>query len=268
MIGMAVSRFAEAVAALDGGAIGALKALLHADPGLVHERASGEGYFRGATLLHHVAGNPIRCALPANILDVARLLLDRGADPNAPTEAGWSTAGLLLTSKQASEAGVALPLLDLLRARGARDEYLDGRAITWALANVAPATAAELIRRGAPMDLRHAAGLGRVADVERLLSIQADLREPALLLACIRGEESAARVLVEAGARGDVLVALDGEPVRTALHEAANRGHEGIVRMLLAHGASARVVEPRFGGTPAGWARHGGFPEIADLLHS
>jgi hypothetical protein len=40
----------------------------------------------------------------------------------------------------------------------------------------------------------------------------------------------------------------------------------GIVRLLLDHGADARVVEPHFGGTPAVWARRGGHAEIAAIL--
>ena len=263
--------YLEAVEAMDAGAIGKLEKLAGGDPRLVEDRCFEgrwyeHGYFRGAMLLHHVAGNPIRVPLPANVLDVARALLDLGARADAVTEAGWTTIGLLLTGKQASEAGVAVPLMELLRSRGDGTEFLDARALNWALMNCAPGTAEELILRGAPMDLRHAAGLGRIGDVERLLRVQWELREEALLLACIRGEEAAGRMLVAAGARGDVLAALEGEPVRTALHEAANRGHEGLVRLMVEKGANLGVVEPQFQGTAAGWARHGGHEGIARLL--
>ena len=63
-----------------------------------------------------------------------------------------------------------------------------------------------------------------------------------------------------------MLLSPGGATPRTALHEAANRGHREIVEALLEAGASARVVEPCFGGTAVGWARHGGQDEIADLL--
>ncbi len=53
-------------------------------------------------------------------------------------------------------------------------------------------------------------------------------------------------------ARRDVLVRPGGRTPHTALHEAANRGYAGIVRLLLQHGADVSVVEPHFGGTPAG----------------
>lgn len=265
--------FRNAVRALDTGDLPALDDLLRRHPSLIRYRGRrGEwydvGYFQGAQLLHHVAGNPIRQPLPSNIREVTRLLLEHGADPNAATEAGWATIGLLLTSRQASEAGVALPLIDLLREAGAR-ETLDGPDVLSApLLNVAPHTAAELVKRGARMDLRHAAALGDLDSLDALLTADeygAQLEE-ALAFAAIRGQAEAARVLVQHGARGDVLVTPGGQTPRTALHEAANRGHLEIVQLLLEHGASTEVTEPQWGGTAAGWAMHGGHPDIAELL--
>lgn len=260
------------IAAIDAGDLPRLRALLDRYPRLVRLRCRAgewyeEGYFKGAMLLHHVAGNPIRGPLPANVVEIARLLLERGADPNAVTETGGSTIGLLLTGKQPSDAGVGMALVDLLRAAGARD-YDTAEALTSTVLNHAPATARELVRRGAQMDLRHAAGLGEVAALERLLAEdeQRALLEEALTFACIRGEEAAARVLIDHGARGDVLVTPGGRTPRTALHEAANRGHRRIVDLLLERGAATDVVEPHFGGTPAGWAEHGGHPDLAAML--
>src|SRR3954454_18573658 len=97
--------YQAAVAALDAGEITRLNELLAQHPSLVGDRCRvGEWYetgcFKGATLLHHVAGNPIRCPLPANILDVTRVLLECGADPNVTTDDGGTSIGLILTSKQ------------------------------------------------------------------------------------------------------------------------------------------------------------------------
>jgi ankyrin repeat protein len=265
--------FLNALAAFDAGDLPALAALLRKHPTLVRYRCKqGEwyesGYFHGAMLLHHVAGNPIRQPIPRNILDLTRLLLQHGADPNAATGGGATTIGLLLTSYQASEAGVALPLVDLLREAGATETLDDPDVLSAPLLNVAPGTAAELVKRGARVDLRHAAGLGDLDRMRALLAVDphSALREAALLFAAVRGETDAARVLVDHGARGDVLLTAAGEPPRTALHEAANRGHLEIVKLMLAAGASTRVVEPQFGGTPVGWAEHGGHAGIVDLL--
>ena len=126
-------RFAEALEAFDAGDVVRLKALLASDPSLVHARTNLDppyGYFTGATLLHHVAGNPGRDRpLPANVVDEARVLLLAGADPHAQTlgpspssstsSVGSSTMGLVVTSKQASDMDVSGPLIDLLRERTA-----------------------------------------------------------------------------------------------------------------------------------------------------
>lgn len=265
--------FCNVVAAIDIGDLTAMDGMLRKDPSIVgYHCRSGQwyenGYFKAATLLHHVAGNPIRSPISRNVVDVARMLLDFGADPNAETDAGWTTIGLLLTSKQASESGVAMALIDLLRTAGATDEVGTQRALTWALLNCAPETAAALVQRGAPMDLRHAAGLGRVDELRDLIAVGSHqpLCEEALVFACIRGQVEAARILVEYDAKGDVLLAPGGQSPRTAMHEAANRGHLEIVRLLIDNGADTSVVEPLWGGTAAGWARHGGHTEMAELL--
>jgi ankyrin repeat protein len=54
----------------------------------------------------------------------------------------------------------------------------------------------------------------------------------------------------------------------TALHEAAIRGDAELVALLLEHGADATLRDRAFDATPAGWAEHGGFMELAELLRS
>ncbi len=274
--------FRRAVAAFDAGSGEELAALLEERPSLVRYRCRhGEwyetGYFAGATLLEHVAGNPDRGPLPGNVVELARLMLARRPDAGAMER----TLGLLLTSRRASEAGVALPLADLLAAAGTPFDPQAGDILSLPLLNVAPATAAALAARGAKVDLRHAAGLGDLAAMERLLAAAppaaassgsgdgravSGLLEESLAFACIRGQAPAAEWLVRHGARGDVLVAPGGGTPRTALHEAANRGHRHLVELLLAGGADCTVVEPHWGGTPAGWATAGGHRDLAKIL--
>jgi len=263
--------FRNAVKALDSGDVPRLEALLNADPSLVRYRCRiGEwyenGYFAGATLLYHVAGNPDRGPLPRNILEVARLLVSRGFDHKAAEY----TIELLLTSKRASEAGVALALIDLLVKAGAKFDLDAPDVLGMPLLNVAPATAEALVGRGAKMDIRHAAALGKIDVMKSLLeeTVGPAMLEEALTFACIRGQTEAAALLSEHGAKGDVLVTPGGQTPRTALHEAANRGHVDIVKILLAKGANASIVEPRWGGTPAGWAEHGGHAQIGAMLRN
>ena len=261
--------FRNAVEALDSGDVPRLEALLADHPSLSRYRCRTgaryeQGYFAGATLLYHIAGNPDRGPLPRNILEIARLLISRDFDPKAAEY----TVGLLLTSRRASEAGVALPLVDLLVKAGAKFDLSAPDVLGLPLLNVAPETAEALVQRGAKMDIRHAAGLGKIEVVKSMLveKMEPAMLEEALAYASIRGQTEAAGLLSQHGARGDVLVTPGGQTPRTALHEAANRGHADIVKLLLARGADTRVVEPRWGGTPAGWAEHGGHLEIAAML--
>ena len=265
--------FRQAVAALDTGDLTHLDMLLRTHPWLIRYRQRigpwyDSGYFAGATVLHHVAGNPIRCPLPANIMAITRLLLQHGADPNAVTLGGATTCALLLTSQQASEEGVAVPLCELLIAAGAQDELSDPDVLTLPLRNAAPATAAALVRRGAVMDLRHAAGLGAQDRLHALLaaSIDPELCEEALFFACVRRQQESAFLLLQHGARGDRLLPPDGPHARTALHEAAGRGYLEVVQLLLDHSVDATVVDPEFGGTALSWAKHEGHAQVVAML--
>jgi len=262
-------RFRNAVAALDAGDVERLESILDAHPPVLrYECRVGEwyesGYFAGARLLWHVAGNPIRGPLPRNIVEVARLLVNRSFD----RKCAEYTIGLLLTSKQASESGIALPLIDLLVEAGARFDVDSPQLLTGPLLNLAPATAQELVRRGARMDLRHAAALGDAVAMTRMLErpVSRALLEEALAFACIRDQREAAAQLIAHGAKGDALLTPGGLTPRTALHEAANRGFDVLVEMLLQAGASATVLDARWGGTAAGWAEAGGFPDLATRL--
>ena len=114
--------------------------MLESDPALIHARTNLDPpyhYFTGATLLHHVAGNPGRGKLPGNIVEVARLLLESGAGVHAMTLGPnpADTMGLLITSKQASDADASGPLIDLLLDRGARLDLEKTDALDAPLAN-------------------------------------------------------------------------------------------------------------------------------------
>lgn len=269
---------AKAIALLDAGDAPTLDKLLDTHPETVGYRtAIGDGgYFAQATLLHHVAGNPIRCPLPSNIPEMASIILSRGADPNALCGVPGnthSTIGLLLTSRQASEAGVAATLIDILVRAGATDgiDLTDPKVLDDPIWNGGIETARELVRRGAAMDLPQAAALGRIDVVRSMLEtgdIDADRLEIALIYACVQNREEVVRLLVDHGARGDVIPpeAQRGGGQATALHNAAYRGHARIVEFLLEHGANANIRDRQWNGVPSDWASHGGHSDLADLL--
>ncbi len=269
--------FLAAVDALDSGDVKLLNDLLTRYPQLISYRCTkGEwyesGYFAGAMLLHHIAGNPIRCALPPNILEVIKSLLKCGADPNALCGdlRKSNTIGLVITSKQVSDAGVSLSIIDLLSQHGAMTDLLDDPdVLSLPLWNCGLGTARALAGRGARVDLRHAAGLGDVELVHRCLheAPARELVERALTYAVVHNHYEIAVILLDAGASGGLLVTpCNWVSPRTALHEAANRGFRRLAELLLSRGASNQVIEPLWGGTPAGWARHGGHTDIAELL--
>lgn len=254
--------FQNAVQALDAGDIDRLEKLLDEHPWLVrYQCRKGElyedGYFAGATLLHHIAGNPNRCPIPGNIVDITRLLLSRGARDEPPRPR--YTIGLLLTSKQASEAGVALPLIDLLIAtNGVEIDLTDPSILDGPLGNHAPATALELIRRGAKINIRHAAALGRLDLVKELVNkVDAKIQlEDAFINACKYGHNAICEFLLDHG----VDPAAQANRGQTGFHYAAHAGQLETVKLLIARQAPLEVLN-MYGGTVLGQALWSAFNE-------
>jgi ankyrin repeat protein len=144
--------FETAVDAVVSGDEETLAALLRADPDLVRARSTRE---HGATLLHYVSANgveDVRQKTPANIVEIAAILLDAGADVNAESNAyggRWTTLGLTATSCHPEKAGVQIALMELLLARGAAIDGSDGGSTANAcLRNGRGQTAAFLAGRG------------------------------------------------------------------------------------------------------------------------
>src|SRR5687768_2584881 len=133
-----ISEFEKAADAIIKGDIAALKRLLQGDPRLVRARSDRD---HRATLLHYVSANGVenyRQKTPANIVDVARILLDAGAEVEAEADmygGGARTFGLVVTSAHPRAAGVQNELADLLLKRGAR---LDDGVVNDCLANGCP----------------------------------------------------------------------------------------------------------------------------------
>jgi len=273
-------RFEDALAALDEGDVDRLRRLVSDDPSLTQARTNLEPpyhYFTGATLLHHVAGNPdrgrlegTRPRLPQTSAALARVLLDAGADVHAVTLGpnGGDTMGLLLTSKQASDADVVGPLIDVLLEYGARLDVTSEGCLDASLANHAPRAAEKLIALGATPDLLAAAALGRMDLLRgffdsdgRLLSCPRrhgkemtarDAIGLALLYAYVRGQSEAADVLLQKNGNWDMVGVNNG----AALHRAAFAGDLPMVQRLVALGASTSNRDNPFHSTPLSWADH------------
>lgn len=79
-------RVRAAADAIVAGSEAELRRLLDANPWLVHARSTRE---HRSTLLHHVAANGVegwRQVTPENIVAVARILLDAGAEVDAESD--------------------------------------------------------------------------------------------------------------------------------------------------------------------------------------
>lgn len=256
--------FRHAVDLLDGGDVAGLRAYLKRHPKLARQHVAFEGgnYFRNPTLLEFVAENPVRHnVLPANILEVAKVILDAGAEQAALNE----TLVLVSTGSVPRECRVQIPLIDLLCDRGADPNA--ALQISVVLGELEAAHA--LIECGTSINLPIAAGLGHMADFARLLpSSTGEDRHLALTVAADLGQFEILKLLLEAGVDPNRYNPVGGHSHTTPLHQAAGKGYDNIVRLLVEHGARLDIRDLLWNGTPADWARHGGRKEVDAYLHA
>ncbi|MEM7254579.1 MAG: ankyrin repeat domain-containing protein [Pseudomonadota bacterium] len=199
-----------------------------------------------ATLLHYIGANGTedwRQSTPSNAVEIVRLLLRHGADPNAtcmtyrggPDE---TTMGLMTSSSHPRAAGLLLPLVDALVAGGA--------------AATGGFRALVSLYRG-----RQTNSLDEVAK-----TIEPRDATEALFECAVLGEGDFARALLNAAA--DVNARRpDGT---TPLHHAAIEGQQDMAELLVDFGADLTVRDKRFNGTPVGWANAGGHDVLARRL--
>ncbi|QOY88036.1 ankyrin repeat domain-containing protein [Paludibaculum fermentans] len=255
------SRFEQAVEAVVGGDLGALRRLLGEDPSLVNARSPR---VHGAMLLHYVGANGVenyRQKTPRNAVEIARALLDAGAEVDAECGAyGKDTAlGLVATSIHPLAAGVQLPLMELLIERGASLEGAPGgwTIVPAALANGRKAAAVYLAERGASLDLEGAAGVGRLDVVSGCFDAEGRLKPGVPESKLLRGfhwacEYGRGRVIEFLLDRRPELVR-DASTGMTGLHWAIVGGELEAMKTLIARGAPLEV-ENQYGGTALGQA--------------
>ena len=232
-------------AAADAVVSGDLEAV---DVELVHARSSLRHH---ATLLHYVAANGVedfRQLTPPNAVEIARRLLDAGAevDALADTYGGGpeqTTMNLLVSSTHPAEMGVQSALVDVLLDYGAAVDGLehDGSPLMTALGFGYLEAAETLVRRGARVhNLAAAAALGRL-DLVREMVAQPGLNG-ALIWAAKFGRTPVVELLLDHGA--DITASEELMP----LHWAAAFGHLDTIELLLARGAPLEALND-YGGT-------------------
>jgi len=253
------SRFEAAADAVHEGDLDALRRLLDEEPALVRMHSP---FPHRQTLLHHLAANGIegerQRPSPANAVDVLRLLVGRGADPDAICDSygggnGATTMCLLVSSVHPFDAGVQASLVEELCRSGARVDGIDGdSAPLWTAVSSGYTDAAEaLVRQGARVDqLCLAAALGDLGGVRRYFDAGGRLR------ADTRSERIAPRGPTLARER----------IVEYALIWAVAHGRRQVVEYLLTKEPDLRVAEPLFHSTALGVARYHGHSEMVALL--
>jgi hypothetical protein len=262
-----VAQFEAAVEAVITGDIPTLERLLRRHPELIRARSMRTHH---ATLLHYVGANGVegfRQLTPKNAVKVADVLLDAGADINAMADmyGGADTLGLVATSIHPITAGVQEELMEFLLSRGASVATASGGAkssgviVNACLTNGRPGAAEFMAKRGAPLDLEAAAGIGRVDLVKRFFTADGLLTGGAteqqmkdgFSWACEYGRTDVVDFLLQKGMDVGAKLRPHGQ---TGLHWAAYGGHTGTVRVLLQHHAPVDVKDDRFETTPLGWA--------------
>lgn len=275
-----VRDFETAVEAVIEGDLPLLQELLGKDPALVRARSSRICCFdppvHRATLLHYVAANGVeayRQKSPPNAVEIAKCLLEAGAEADALADMYGTECApmdLLVSSSHPAEAGVQVPLTELLLSFGASIEGCGprkwGRPIHTALMFGMRDAAAALARLGAMVDLPAAAGLGDTTEAVRLLaSASPEARHRALSLAAQHGHADIVRLLLDAGERADRYNGENNHGHTTPLHQAAFGGHLPVVALMIDRGARLDIRDTIWRATPLGWAIHGGGKAQAEM---
>jgi ankyrin repeat protein len=252
-----VALFESAVNAIVSGDTAQLQSLLRNHPGLIHKRSQ---FKHQATLLHYIGANGVeddRQRTPSNILQVARMLLEAGADVNAFAfiYGKDTTLDMVATSIFPAQAGVQIELLELLLEAGAVIDA-SGSTVNACLANGRPHAAVFLAERGAKLDLEGAAGVGRIDLAASFFDRDGGLLngetiaqlESGLMWACEYGHTDVVNFLL------DHQVNVNTE-VRgmTGLHWAVIGGRLNTIKLLISRGASLEIKNS-FGGTVLGTA--------------
>jgi len=279
-----VQEFASGVHSVITGDVDALQSLLRSKPDLVRARSARrtcqDPVVHGATLLHYLGANGVEGhnqRSPSNAVDVAKTLLGAGAEADALAGmygGQYATLSMLVSSTPPAKAGVQVPLVDILVDYGASVDGVGsqtwGSPLRTALAFGFIAAAEALVRRGARVDnIAHAAGLGRYADVERLLpGSDPPSRHSAFALAAQLGHADIVRLLLDAGVDPDRYNPDGLHAHATPLHLSALAGHDDVVQLLVERGARLDIEDTIYHSTPLGWAEYAGKEGTATYLRS
>lgn len=283
-------KFHPAIEAMRAADVDKLRALVAADPSLATSRSSRSH----PTLLQALVLDGKD--KPKN-LEMVQVLIDAGAELNEPLVAAASidnraAAELLLDHGAAIDGtGGWSPLeealywdsrntLPLLLERGAKVQNLRTAAglgrtdLIESYFNADGSLKPEAGRIDWPFgNLNSIAcsnhdAMGKQSLADRVNEWSQDRQgivNNAFVYACMHGHIDAATLLLDKGAEINVIPG-GFDFAGTGLHYAALNGHRPMVEFLLARGADRSIKDTKVNSSPAGWADHGGHPELRDLL--
>ena len=284
------AKFHPAMKAIQADDLERFKTLIAEDPSLATSRSTRSH----PTLLQCVV---LEGKDKPNNVEMARVLVDAGAEINEPLGAASSidnrAAAELLLDRGAAIDGTggwspleealywnSQNMIALLRERGAKITNLRTAAglgrtdLIQSYFNADGSLKPEAGRINWPWgDLDAIANSnhpdkGKKSLSDRVTSWSQDRQgiiNNAFVYACMHGHVDAAKLLLEKGVEINVIPG-GFDYAGTGLHYAAHNGHRAMVEFLLDHGADRNVRDTKVGSTAAGWAEHGGHPDLLDLL--
>jgi ankyrin repeat protein len=236
--------------AAERGDLESARELLNADPGRIAEtRASGR--------------RPLSTAVELGHEPIVRLLLERGADPNAP-EGSVAPRGLALHA--AARAG-NVALVELLLAHGTDPNGGVDSSGSATYAARTPEIRKLLMAHGGRLDTYDLVWLGEHDEAVRCVAADPASANAGcggvLAAACKEGKRELLVRLLDAGAS---LTARDEDYRSTPLAWAARSVLLEMVELLLSHGSPTSLSDDEPWATPLAWATRRGHADAATKL--
>ena len=281
------AKFHPATRAIKAGELEKLRALLTEDPSLATARSARSH----PTLLQFLALEALNVP---NKIEMAQLLVDLGADINGALGAAACIDNVeivaLLLDRGAAINGTGSwsPLEEALYWNNQRviDLLLERGASVHNLRMAAALDRTDLIESYFSSDGSLKLEAGKIdwpfgdfqksnlnCQIKDALQANAaqwsdddrDIVNNAFVYACMHNRIDAAELLLKKGAQINAIPP-GFDYAGTGLHYAALNGHREMVEFLLQHGALVSIKDTKVNSTPAGWAEHGGHPELKNYL--
>ena len=262
------------------GDLARVRQLLDEDPSLANKVGDAFSGYLGS-------GSPLRNAAQQGHMDIVRLLLERGADPNLPEEQIAPKGHALYAAAANGHYDIAKLLLE----RGAFPNppvESSADALSMALMRKDQRMVDLLTSYGAKRETHIVAYYGDLPSAERAFAAHPELADDpqALCEAAGEGNEAFVRLMLKYApdvarrarctgktrAIAELLFANGMDPSRrdwlgiTPLHQMAQGGKAELAELFIEHGADLQARDDEWRSTPLAWAARANQPELVELL--